>query len=135
MPLSRVYSFNKDNQRNYSPEEYARREEEAEPFLMFQALGGASASQSFLSGEVGAFWHQVYNRAVKELGVTDPSVIDDWVENQRRLAFGLDPLPTQAMIKTGTLPQPTDISFLGSTPAEPAGPDDAGSFLGGGQSE
>jgi hypothetical protein len=135
MPLSRVYRFNQENQRNYSPEEFSRREEEAEPFLMFQALGGASASPSFLSGEIAAFWHQVYNRAISELGVTDPSVIDDWVENQRRLAFGLDPLPTQAMDKTGSLPQPTDTSFLGSVPPPPAGPEAEGSFLGGGEGE
>ncbi len=132
MARAATLRFNQQWSRAYSDEELERRLQAAEPFELFQFLGGAGARMHLL-GEHTEVWYQIVRRAESATGTSEPSIIDDWVENQRRLTMGIDGLPNQSQTPTGDLPSTpaaaeSAASFLGATPeSAPA----VASFLGG----
>ena len=89
MPTVHTLQFNQKYLKNYTDVELARREEAAEPFRLFQFLGGAGGEVSLI-GEHAAEWYTVFRKAEQATGSDDPIVIDNWVDQQIRVIMGIE---------------------------------------------
>jgi len=89
MPTVHTLQFNQKHSKNYTDVELARREETAEPFRLFQFLGGAGGEVSLI-GEYAPQWYTVFRKAEMATGSDDPIVIDNWVDEQIKVIMGLE---------------------------------------------
>lgn len=99
----RTLQFNETHNRNYSDEELSAREAEAEPYVLYQYVGGARADYARL-GDAFSVWTAVYRKGRTATASDDPNVIDDWVERERRRILGIDELDNKAPDEQGRLP-------------------------------
>lgn len=92
--------FNRRHNRAYTDQELNRRKLEAEPYRLFQILGGAGANATLI-GNYHIEWYTLYRKAVEAVGSDDANVIDDWVQQRYNRIMGIEPPELVTAVNSG----------------------------------